>query len=452
MSGPERQAEAALHGAPASMALAGGPYLTQDIPGTGGHIKAREPDFLVEEIPLYEPTGEGEHLYLLIEKTGLATNQLLDILAQHFGVRVNRIGYAGMKDKRAITRQLVSVHVPGRTASDFPMLRVEGLQVLWADMHVNKLRRGHLKGNRFAVYIRGVEPTRVLDAERVLRVLTRRGMPNFFGPQRFGARLNNHVLGRCYLMRQHKALLDALLGPGADELGDRNTEARLAYAEGRYGDALQLTPSGQRAECEALRALVRGRRPSECVSAVNEMQRRFWLTAFQSAIFNRVCLRRLTDQTFDRFLEGDIAARRGVSGLFRVDGPALADPETARRCAALEISPTGPLWGAKMMEAEGGPRDLEHAELEREGVSMEALQWAAKTFGESLAGSRRPLRAPVIEPRLEAGVDAQGGYIRCSFELPPGSYATMVMREVMKVFPLEWQPDLADEAGDHDDA
>ncbi|MCA9292504.1 MAG: tRNA pseudouridine(13) synthase TruD [Phycisphaerales bacterium] len=431
--------------APSSVALAGEPYLTHDVPGTGGHIKARESDFLVEEIPLYEPSGEGEHLYLMIEKTGLATNQLIDVLAAHFGVKPNRIGYAGMKDKRAITRQVVSVHVPGRSAQDFPMVRDDALHVLWAEMHVNKLRRGHLKGNRFAVYIRGIEPTRVLDAERALRILVRRGMPNLFGPQRFGARLNNHILGRCYLLRQHKALLDELLGP-RDATADRNADARQAYAEGRYADALALTPTGQRTECEALRALARGRRPSECVNAVNDMQRRFWIAAFQSAVFNRVCMQRLTDGTFDQFMEGDIAARRGVSGLFRVDANALADPTTEQRRVALEISPTGPLWGAKMMEADGAPGALERTELEREGVSIEPLQWAAKTFGESLAGSRRPLRAPVIDPRLEGGVDEHGGYIRCAFELPPGSYATMVMREVMKVFPLEWQPDLDDPA------
>ena len=426
----------------ASVALDGGPYLTSSIPGTGGHIKARESDFLVEEIPLYEPTGEGEHIYLMIEKTGLATNELLDVLANHFGVRPSKIGYAGMKDKRAVTRQLVSIHVPGRRPEDFPMLREPGVTVLWAGQHTNKLRRGHLRGNRFAVYIRAVEPTRILDVERIMRELSAQGMPNFFGGQRFGARLNNHVLGRYYLLRQHRDLLRALLGPG-ENVDDRNTEARQAFADGKYAEALALTPPGQRAEREALQALARGRRPSECVNAVNEMQRRFWITAFQSAIFNRVCARRLVEGSIGTLSAGDIAARHGVSGMFRVDEHTAADPATKERCERLEISPTGPMWGASMMEASGTIGDLEREALEREGVPPEPLAWAAKTFGNHLAGSRRPLRVPVVDSRLESGVDDHGGYIRCSFELQPGSYATTVMREVMKVFPLEWTPPIS---------
>jgi tRNA pseudouridine13 synthase len=420
-----------------SIALQDAPYLTAEVSGTGGHIKQREADFLVEEIPLYEPKGEGEHIYLMIEKQGLATNQLIELLAEHFGVRPNCIGYAGMKDKRAITRQVVSIHVPGRRPEDYPMLRAAGVQVLSADLHINKLRRGHLKGNRFAVYIRGTDPSRVLDAERTLRILHKRGLPNLFGSQRFGARLNNHVLGKYYLTRRHKDLLDALLGPDG-EVADRNTEARRAYAEGRYADAFALTPHGQRSEREALRALSRGRRPAEAVNAVNDMQRRFWITAFQSAIFNRVCARRIEDGTFDQFLEGDIAARHCASGLFRVDRATLDDPATETRRTDLEISPTGPLWGVAMMEAQGAPGDMEREELAREDVPMESLAWAAKVFGDHLAGSRRPLRVPIIDPRLESGVDEHGSFIRCAFELPPGAFATMVMREVMKVYPLEW--------------
>ncbi len=429
----------------ASVSLVGGGYLTGDIPGTGGHIKARESDFLVEEIPLYEPEGAGEHIYLMIEKTGLATNELLDIVARHFGVRPKHIGYAGMKDKRAITRQVISVHVPGRSPDDFPMLQHDGVQVLSAELHVNKLRRGHLKGNRFAVYIRGVEPTRVLDAERVMRVLCERGMPNFFGPQRFGARYNNHTLGRMYLMRCHRDVLDTLLGPDAS-VADRNIEARQAYADGKYAEALALTPHGQRAEREALRALARGRRPAEAVNSVNEMQRAFWITAFQSVIFNRVCARRIEQGIFDSFVVGDVAARHAASGLFCIDEATLQDAVTEERRTRQEISPTGPLWGISMMEAQGEIGAMEQEELAREGVPMEPLAWAAKAFGSQLAGSRRPLRVPVSEPHLEAGVDEHGSFIRCAFELPPGAYATMVMREIMKVFPLEWEEPFSDAA------
>src|SRR5690606_17358918 len=123
------------------------PYLTAAIPGAGGRLKVRPEDFLVEEIPAYEPSGEGEHIYLFVEKRNHSTMHVVRLLADHFGVRRDAVGFAGLKDKFAVTRQLFSVHVPGRRPSDFPAFERPGIVVHWADLHANKLRRGHLKGN-----------------------------------------------------------------------------------------------------------------------------------------------------------------------------------------------------------------------------------------------------------------------------------------------------------------
>ena len=134
-------------------------YITADVPPVGGVLKQRDEDFFVEEIPLYEPCGEGEHQYLLVEKQGMSTLDLVRLLAKHFGVRREAIGFAGLKDKRAITRQVISVQTPGKTPEDFPMLDHPRARVLWADLHANKLRRGHLAGNRFSIRARGVDRT-----------------------------------------------------------------------------------------------------------------------------------------------------------------------------------------------------------------------------------------------------------------------------------------------------
>src|SRR5258705_7605481 len=94
-------------------------YITPDVPPVGGRLKVRPEDFLVEELPLYQPCGQGEHIYLFVEKRGLPTMSVLGAIARHFGVRTRDIGFAGLKDKHAVTRQLVSVHVPGKRLADF---------------------------------------------------------------------------------------------------------------------------------------------------------------------------------------------------------------------------------------------------------------------------------------------------------------------------------------------
>ena len=137
-------------------------YLT-DAPGIGGVIKVRPQDFLVEELPLYEPGGDGEHLYLRIEKSGVSHGELISCLRRHFGVPAWAIGFAGMKDKHAVTRQTVSIQLPGRDPPAGP-IKHERINVLWAERHTNKIKIGHLAGNRFSIRIREVDPLKVTVA------------------------------------------------------------------------------------------------------------------------------------------------------------------------------------------------------------------------------------------------------------------------------------------------
>ncbi len=414
--------------------LSDAPFLTADVPAIGGRIKSRPEDFLVEEIPRYEPCGEGEHVYLLVEKRGMSTSAMLDVIARHFGVRMRQLGYAGMKDKLAITRQVVSVHVPGRTPEDFPMLEHDRISILWTDLHTNKLRRGHLAGNRFSIRIRDVDPGRVLDAHRVLRSLASAGMANLYGEQRFGRQHNTHELGRLLLLRRHEELLDVLLGPCPGE-PDLNAEARRLYTEGRYEEAIDGYPRTERTERRALAALARGRAAAAAVDAVGEIQRVFWVAAFQSAIFNRVCAERMRAGLLGALRVGDVAVRHEGGAVFLVGEDDAAAPATAERLARLEISPTGPMWGPKMLAAEGETRADEERAFAAAGVPDDVFERAVRSMGDNVSGTRRALRVPVIDPQVEAGADEHGHYIRCAFELPPGSYATMVLREVIKPAP-----------------
>ena len=408
-------------------------YLTDDLPPIGGRIRERPEDFLVDEEPLYHPSGEGEHIYLYIEKRGRSTTQAIDALAKHFGVSKQAIGYAGMKDTRAITRQVLSVHTPGKTYEDFPDLTRDDMSVLWADMHANKLRVGHLKGNRFSIRIRGVRATDARVAWSVLERLERSGVPNFLGEQRFGARANNHDLARLDILGKHRDFLDALLGPGDDENDDdRLRPAREAYTQGDLRGALANTPRRMEAESAALRALVRGEPHERAVRAVPERDRRLFANALQSFAFNRVLSERLRDGTLDRLAPGDLAWKHDNGAVFSVDDALARDQTTIERLARLEISPSGPLWGPKMTRASGETDARELAALDAMGVTLDDVTAWERRTKIGLPGARRPLRVPLVDPDAEGGVDEHGEYVRVAFELPAGAFATMVLREIMK--------------------
>ncbi len=160
------------------------PFVTPDVPGTGGVIRDSPEDFVVEEVPLYLPDGTGSHLYLLVEKRSLTTRDLVSTLVRE-GVSEQSIGVAGLKDKHAVTTQWLSL--PKRDADAAAALGgMAGVRVLDRSYHRNKLGIGHLRGNRFRVTLRRTDERAAASAEAALDALAARGAPNWFGPQRFG--------------------------------------------------------------------------------------------------------------------------------------------------------------------------------------------------------------------------------------------------------------------------
>lgn len=409
-------------------------YLTADLPGIGGTIKDRPEDFLVDEQPLYEPVGQGEHIYMLVEKRSMSTLELVGLLAGHFGVRRSAIGYAGLKDKHALTRQVISVHVPGKKIEDFPMVRHERIGVLWTDYHTNKLRPGHLRGNRFSIRVRGVPIGAVLTAQKALQRLERLGVPNRFGEQRFGHLANNHVVGRAIVLGDRKGVVDEILGPGR-ERPQVQAEARRLYAEGNFAAALDAFPRSARTEGAILRALVNGATHERAAATVGEVEVRYFVSAFQSAVFNAVLDARLLAGTLGELYEGDVAWKHDNGALFAVTPEVAADPELAARLAAFDISPSGPMWGVSMKRATGRTDEAEIAALAGAGVTLDDLQRFDERAGNLINGARRPLRVPLLYPDVEGGADEHGTYVRCVFELPAGSFATTVMQEIMKPEP-----------------
>lgn len=407
-------------------------YITSDIPGIGGVIKQRPEDFLVDETAAYQPSGSGEHIYLYVEKRNLSTLEAARILASHFGVAPDSVGFAGMKDRVAITRQLFSVHTHGKAPEEFPQLVHDRLQVQWADRHINKIRLGHLTGNRFSIRIRGAGVGRVQSAKASLDRLARFGVPNRFGPQRFGRTLNNHLIGRALIRADFDEAVRLLLAPERATT-PAHAKAKDLFLAGRYGEALAELPHTSHSERSVLRALSRGVRASRAIKTLDRSTLRFFLSAFQSAAFNMVLDERLRAGTLNVLRTGDVAFKHDSRACFDVDDAVVQEPSTGERLARFEISPSGPMWSAKMRRAGGASGDSELRALDNLGVTIAQLEAFEKSAGQLIEGARRPLRVPLTFPEIEAGSDEHGEYIRVAFDLPRGAFATVALEEIMKV-------------------
>jgi len=398
-----------------------GRYLTTGLSGIGGQAKAQPEDFVVEELPLYTPCGEGEHTYVRIEKRGLSTFQVVRAIARALHIPTRDIGFAGIKDAQAVARQTLSLmHVD---PEEVEKLRIPGVKVLWINRHRNKLRTGHLRGNRFTIRVRGVEKSSLPQAQRILNLLLERGVPNHYGLQRFGQRANSHLLGRALLRGDASAFLTEFLGHPWDKESKLVQEARRCFEDGDWDGALQLWPEAMADERRVLQALIETGDEARAIRNIPRRMRQFLISAYQSHLFNRVVAARL--DALDQVQEGDLAWKHGSGSIFLVEDVAAEQPRAER----LEISPSGPMFGCKMPMARGEPGRLESEILQQEGLTLEDFR---KQRGLIVEGTRRPLRVPL--QKAELWYD-EGLMLR--FELPPGSYATNVLREIMKTKPLD---------------
>ncbi|MCB9831357.1 MAG: tRNA pseudouridine(13) synthase TruD [Planctomycetes bacterium] len=330
---------------------------TADLPGIGGRFKASPEDFEVTELPLYEAGGEGEHLYLRIRRRGRNTRDVVRVLARLAGLRDREVGYAGLKDRQAVATQSFSLAIRPADEADFlsRLAERDDLELLEARRHRNKLGRGHLVGNRFRIRIREVAADAEARARAVLDRLALQGLPNYFGPQRYGN--------------------DGL-----------NAERGAAIV------------AGERERDRFLREL--------------------YLHAWQSRLFDAWLAERLRRGDWCRLVEGDVARLEERGGLFLVEDLAAELPRAERG----EISATGPMFGAKMMST-----TAEAAAIERALAPPEALD-LARLRELRLVGARRVAR---IFPR-EIELVVEEGALLVAFVLAKGSYATSVLRELMK--------------------
>lgn len=265
-------------------------------------FRASPEDFQVDELPGFEPSGSGEHLLLTIEKRGMNTQFAARHIAQWAKVPDVAIGIAGLKDRHALTRQRVSVHLPKKVAPDLESLAYErdgeSLRVIEHSWHSRKLPRGALAGNRFRLVLRDVKGARDAVEER-LRAIAQDGVPNYFGEQRFGRE------------------------------GDNVTTALAMFA---------------------------GRR-------VKREQRSMLLSAARSELFNRVLAARVHAGCWDRPLDGEVWMLDGTRSVF---GPQPLDDALQQRLRDFDIHPTGPLWGQGALRTVADAAALECRALDGE--------------------------------------------------------------------------------------
>jgi tRNA pseudouridine13 synthase len=226
-----------------------------DPPDDTGTLRKLPEDFLVEEIPAYPPAGEGSHLFLQVEKRLRTTDEVVRALSRHLRLPAGRIGCAGLKDRAALTRQWLSV--PADSQRRLGSFRLEGVAILAAEPHTNKLKTGHLKGNRFRIRIRDLPKSAREEVTRRCAVLSEKGAPNYFGPQRFGRDGQNENAGRELLCgkpglgdkRRLRLLLSAVQsGLFNDVLAVRLRRGRFEQA--LLGDVMIKADTGGRFVCE----------------------------------------------------------------------------------------------------------------------------------------------------------------------------------------------------------
>ncbi|OHB31440.1 MAG: tRNA pseudouridine(13) synthase TruD [Desulfuromonadaceae bacterium GWC2_58_13] len=392
-------------------------YLTATVPGTGGTIKESPEDFLVEEIPLYTPCGEGEHLYVQVEKEGVTTHDLLHQLSRALKVKEREIGYAGLKDARARTRQTVSFC--GVRPEQVMALELENIRILDARFHRNKLRLGHLAGNRFTIRVRQVVAGALDHARDTLRLLQQVGVPNRFGEQRYGVLGNSHLVGRALLRRDFADAVRLIIGDPTQITNERWRAAAECFVGGDLEGALAAFPGRFRDERTMLRALLEGRSAEQAIMGYPRKMLRLYLSACQSHLFDRIVALRLA--SLDILWNGDLAYKHDNGACFIVQDAAVEQPRADR----LEVSPSGPMFGYKMTGAQGQMGILEQNLLDKEGLTLESFRLPD---GLGMEGERRALRVPIglAEARQEEND------LLLSFALPRGSYATSVLREIMK--------------------
>lgn len=334
-------------------------YAYSEAPPLTGSLKAAPEDFVVIENLGYQASGDGEHAFLNIRKRGRNTVEVADKLAKFAGVKRVAVGFAGLKDKHAVTEQSFTVQLPGKESPDWKSLEDNSLQIIDTQRHNRKIRRGSLSGNSFRICLREITGDKQ-KADEILQLIKLRGVPNYFGEQRFGRHGNN-------LLNADKLFADPRKRLKRDQLS-------------------------------------------------------MYLSAARSHLFNQVLSQRVQDGSWLEGMAGDVMLLAGSNKQFHTD---FIDTDITQRLLTLDIHPSGPMYGqpSRTLQATAGVAELENR------LAKEWATWIEGLSKQRLDADRRALRLAVTELSWQWRDDQ----LQLAFSLPSGSYATSVIRELMRV-------------------
>lgn len=410
-------------------------YVTSD-EGIGGTIRNQYEDFYVEEIPEMIPDGEGPNIWIWIEKLGRTTLDVLLDIARDLHIDRKRMGFAGMKDKKALTRQWICI---ANMDSDEQMEQVEALkdsiyktEFLKVTRGRKKLRMGQLKGNKFRILIRDIDDIEKSAeiANNVLKQLEVTGVPNYFGWQRFGKpRTNTHLVGEALVNNDLKEAVRRYIGNPTEEEHEQNQEARKAYDDGKLEESLELMGKGMRYEKMMLREIIRDSKKGEltdksyknALHALPKPLQRMFVHAYQSYLFNEAVSNRVA-MGINKYIEGDIIIDE-EERIVRDKSP----QEYQELIDTFKANPTSPLYGTKVPFAGGEVGKMEEDVLRKYNLSKTDFE-VPKMPRLGSHGLRRSMRFKV----WDASATPTDEGVLVEFSINKGSYATAVLREVMK--------------------
>ncbi|VAW95809.1 tRNA pseudouridine(13) synthase [hydrothermal vent metagenome] len=324
------------------------------LPTASGQLKQSPSDFIVTEQLSFEPSGDGEHLFVLIKKIGLNTLDVCEQLAKHFHVHPRNITYAGLKDKNAITTQWFCFPFPIKLTADFNGFESESITVVNAIRNTKKLKRGAIKANKFEITLRNLSGE-LSNIEERIQLIKEHGVPNYFGAQRFGHNENNLV---------------------------------------------------------NVRKLFSGK--IKC----NRNKKSIYLSAARSFLFNEVLSQRIKNNTWNQFIDGDVAVLNNSRSFFVLDD---VNAEIMQRLEQGDVHPSAPLWG------KGEGISVGEANKQEMLIMATHSEYSNGLVQQGLQQDRRATRLFVNDLSYQFN----DNNLILSFSLLSGSYATSVLREII---------------------
>ena len=401
-------------------------YYATDGPGIGGRLRSSPEDFGVEECSV-PPSGSGPYLVVQLTKRDWELQHAVKEIAKRLGISHRRIGWAGTKDRRAVTTQLISIY--GIAPDDLARVQLKDIRLEPVGTSASALSLGQLAGNRFSIWIRGCTPDALADRVAAVTEAARQGLPNYVGYQRFGiVRPVTHLVGDRILAGDYEAAVLAYVGMPFPAESEEIRAARQDYATtGDAARALRDFPRHLSYERAMLHHLAV--HPSDHAGALRILPPKLlsiFVSAFQSYLFNCGLSNRMAaGHALDEPVPGDLLlfpdGRTDVVTKQHLRAAAL-QVRRGRACVAIALPGSAP----------GRSTSIEVRRLlDERGLDGDSFRQASAFVGTAFAGSARAIAlASEIEARIE------GDAVFLGFTLGPGQYATTICREYMKTNPL----------------